>query len=126
MVFLFTFHSLGETISIRVPVENLHCEIVENIDGSLVIIDGIPSISRVGAPYLPAIPIKIALPSFCTAVSIKAVETTYTGWRNVSKILPVSLQIPISQPWLAERAQPDPEVYQSDAFCQASSISSLQ
>lgn len=116
MVFLFTFHSLGETISISILFENFHCEIVENIHGALVIIDGIPSISRVGAPHLPAIPVRIALPSFCTAVSIKAVETTYTGWRSVSKIMPVSLQIPISQPWLAERAQPDPEVYQADAF----------
>ncbi len=71
LLFLFNItNSNAQVITVRIPVEDYSSEIINGPFGDWVGIPGHPLIAQTGAPCLPEIPMKIALPAHSRALSV--------------------------------------------------------
>ena len=116
---LFLFHitnSNAQVITVRIPVEDYSSRVISGPFGDWIGIPGHPLIAQTGAPCLPEIPMKIALPAHSRALSMNVIEITYSEWMNIESIIPVSEQVPVSLPGEFKQAEPDPAVYHLDVF----------
>lgn len=75
-----------------------------------------PSILTVGAPALPVMPVKIALPTGCRATSVDVASVSWETLPGVYDVQPSSGCVPISSDIQHVQALPDPHIYSRDAW----------
>ncbi|MCD4701794.1 MAG: T9SS type A sorting domain-containing protein [Candidatus Aegiribacteria sp.] len=114
---VLTTFSYASEISINIPFNETEIRIT-NMDSFMeVTAPGFPSTDIVGFPSLPVMPVRIAMPTGCCAVSIEIIEADYRTFRTGPElVLPTTLPVPVSLPVLTTPAQPDPAFYGSDEF----------
>ncbi len=79
-----------------------------------VLIPGLPVTATPGAPCLPRMPVRVALPTGCVARSVEVVGADYLTMPGRFHIPPASHPLPLSQPVMETQTPPDPEIYGLD------------
>ncbi len=116
LIFILAGIARSNVITIVIPAEEVTCSLNSEVFGNAVLVDGVPSISRIGSPSLPEVPMKVALPAGCRAVSLEILSISYSSIGEVEFIAPVSRQVPTSGEWPFKPAIADPDVYELDNF----------
>lgn len=79
-----------------------------------VAVPGLPSVATPGAPMLPLMPVKIALPTGCGATRVEVLSSSYTTLPGSFNIQPACASVPISAPLDFVQTLPDPMFYGRD------------
>lgn len=109
--------SYASEVTLNIPFDETELTITSMDTFIKVIVPGLPSTGIVGFPSLPVMPVRIAMPTGCRAVSIKIIEAEYRTFPSGPElILPSTLPVPVSLPGRSVPVQPDPALYGSDEF----------
>ncbi len=73
--------------------------------------DGLPYIAYEGAPCLPIMPVRVALPTGCRATGIEVTDAEYSELTGCYDVMPASEPVPLSAPAEYVQAAPDPGIY---------------
>jgi hypothetical protein len=81
-----------------------------------VTVDGLPFIMEEGAPCLPMIPVRVALPTGCAATGLEVIDADYTVLTGGYDVMPASEPVPLSVEMDYQQAAPDMHIYRRDTF----------
>lgn len=107
--------SAGE-LTVSVPFDGTDLNITREGLYTAVYISGMPSMFTPGTPALPIMPVRIALPTGCSATRI---EVSDENWETLSgryEVQPSSGCVPISAGIDHVQAEPDQHIYSRDSY----------
>ncbi len=114
---VFAGFSYASEITLNIPFDDTELTITSTGSFMNVTVPGLPSTDIVGSPSLPVMPVRIAMPTGCSAVSLQIIDAEYRTCRiGPELIFPSTLPVPVSLPGLITPVEPDPAVYSSDEF----------
>ena len=116
-----SFSFAGEFV-VTIPVDEYQCSLSSGSSGVSITVEGAPGIGRIGAPSLPAVPLKIALPTGNRAISIQISEISYSNGEDVEFLSPVNRPVPTSWEHSRTPARPDPAIYDQDEYFPSSPV----
>ncbi len=114
--------SFGKEFVVTIPVDEYNCSLSGISSGASITIEGVPGIGIVGAPILPAVPLKLALPTANRAISIRISEISYSSGEHLEYIPPMSRPVPTSWEHTCTPAIPDPAIYEQNEFFPSTSV----
>ncbi len=100
--------------TVTIPFDQASVRITREGTYDAVTIPGLPSVFTEGAPCLPLMPVKVAMPTGCLATAIEVVRADYTTIPGAFDIQPANAPVPISLPMDYNQAAPDPRFYNRD------------
>jgi hypothetical protein len=116
MLFCVVFLASAGQLSVTVPFDDTDLSITREGMYTAVTMPGLPGMFTAGVPALPVMPVKIALPTGCSATVIKV---TSENWETVSgryEVQPSSGCVPISAGVSHVQALPDQNIYSRDSY----------
>jgi hypothetical protein len=113
VLFLFALGIAGE-FTVTIPFDPGTVRITREGSYDAVEVPGLPTVFTEGAPRLPVMPAKVALPTGSAAVSIEIVRADYTTLAGAYNIQPATASIPISLAMDHVQAPPDSRFYDRD------------
>ena len=108
--------SLSGELIVTVPFDGSEVCLVDEGVYTAVVIDGLPAINTEGAPCLPIMPIRVALPTGCRATAIEVIDADYGTLFGGYDIMPANEPVPISVEMDYAQALPDEHIYSRDTF----------
>jgi len=115
-LFCFVFLASAGELSVSVPFNSTDLNITREGMYTAVTIPGMPGMFTEGVPALPVMPVRIALPTGCSATGI---EVTGENWETLSgryEVQPSSGCVPISAGAVQTQSQPDRHIYSRDSY----------
>jgi len=78
--------------------------------------EGLPFINTGGAPCLPMMPVRVALPTGCAATGLEVVDADYDFLPGGFDVMPASEPVPLSVEMDYRQADPDRHIYSRGGF----------
>ena len=113
VLLLVAIAAAGE-FTVTVPFDQEGLRITREGMYDAVSVPGLPTVFTEGAPWLPLMPVRIALPTGCIATGIEVVAADYTTLPGAYDIQPANAPVPLSVPVDHTQAMPDPRFYERD------------
>lgn len=102
-------------LTLEIPLDASSIELVDQGCFTGVFAPGAGLIETEGAPRLPVVPVRIAMPTGTRAVSLEVLGAEYQALPGIHRIQPAGRLYPLSLCELALPAPPDPHIYGSDS-----------
>lgn len=113
LLVLATAASSGE-LTVTIPFDPGTVSVTREGMFDAVEVPGLPFVFTEGAPCLPLMPVRIALPTGCSATGIQVLAADYTTLPGAYSIQPTTAPVPISIQSEHRQAQEDPRFYGRD------------
>lgn len=114
ILLLVTTAVMAGEFTVTVPFDQDAVRITREGMYDAVSVPGLPTVFTEGAPWLPLMPVKIAMPTGCIATGIEVTNADYTTLPGAFDIQPANAPVPISVPMDHSQAMPDPRFYDRD------------
>jgi len=112
--------AVGGEFTVTIPFNQSDISLVQEGIYTAVTAEGLPYISTGGAPCLPIMPVRVAMPTGCAATRIEVVGADYKTLTGGFDIMPANEPVPISVVMDYRQTPPDEEIYsRSDYFPRA-------
>lgn len=115
LLFCFFFANAGE-LTVSVSFDSAELNITREGLYTAVTIPNMPSMFSPGTPALPIMPVRIALPTGCSATSIRISDENWIYLSGRFEVQPSSGCVPISAGIDHVQAEPDQHIYSRDSY----------
>ena len=114
LLFVIAAFSVAGELTVTVPFDRADVSLTSEGIYTAVTASRLPYIIHEGAPCLPIMPVRIALPTGCSATGIEVVVADYTNLIGGYDVMPANEPVPLSVEANHVQASPDPEIYGRD------------
>ena len=118
VLLLATVPATAAELSVTIPFDASGVQLREVGPYTAVYAEGTLPINTVGMPAVPAMTVRVALPTGCSASDLTVTDVSWTPIRGRFTLIPATEQVPLSLMETVEipAPEPDPDVYSSSDF----------
>ena len=106
----------GGEFTVTVPFDQTGLSLSAEGIYTAVTAEGLPYISTSGAPCLPIMPVRVAMPTGCIATRIEVVSADYRALRGGYDVMPANEPVPLSVEMDYCQALPDEDIYSRSTY----------
>lgn len=103
-------------LTVTVPFDRSEVELTEEGLYTVVAVGNLPNIVKEGSPYLPVMPVRVALPTGCRATGIEVIDASYHDLYGCYDVLPANEPVPLSVEMDYVQAPPNPDIYNRSTY----------
>ncbi|MEN8207998.1 MAG: C25 family cysteine peptidase [Candidatus Fermentibacteria bacterium] len=116
LIFFATAFAAAGEFTVTVPFDQTSISLTEEGIYTAVTVEGLPYITTSGAPCLPIMPVRVAMPTGCIATHIEVVNADYRALRGGYDVMPANEPVPLSVEMDYRQAEPDEHIYSRSSY----------